>query len=107
MAGFGQRIARSREDLRASQVAYRQYVRIVPREEEWFAPVVRIKATGRYVFLLAWERDEHGQWYGHAAWLACRYRWRGVDVWMRAKDLERVDGQDYRRIPRRITEPDF
>jgi hypothetical protein len=26
--------------------------------------------------------------------------WRGVDVWMPAEDLERVDGEDYRRVPR-------
>lgn len=73
----------------------------MPREEEWFAPVVRIRSTGRYVFLLAWERDKHGQWHGHVAWLSRGYRWRGVDVWMRASDLEQVEGQDYRRIPRR------
>jgi hypothetical protein len=51
--------------------------------------------------------DKRGQWRGHVAWLTYRYHWQGVDVWMRAADLEQVEGQDYRRIPRRIAEPDF
>jgi hypothetical protein len=41
------------------------------REEVWFAPLVREQVL-----------------------------WKGVDVWMRVEDLERV--QDYRRVPRRI-----
>lgn len=28
-------------------------------------------------------------------------------MWMRAANLEAVEGQDHRRIPRRIEEPDF
>jgi hypothetical protein len=71
----------------------------VVREPEWFAPVVRVKRTGRFVFLLAWERDKHGRWRGHVAWLTReQVVWRGVDVWMLADDLERVDGEDYRRV---------
>jgi hypothetical protein len=30
--------------------------------------------------------------------------WRGVDVWMLADDLERVDGEDYRRVPKRFAD---
>jgi hypothetical protein len=30
--------------------------------------------------------------------------WKGVDVWMRADDLERVPGQDYSRVPRRFAD---
>jgi hypothetical protein len=72
---------------------------------EWLAPVVRIKRTGRYVFLLAWERDKHGRWRGHGAWLAReQVAWRGVDVWMLANDLERVGGEDYRRVPKRFAD---
>jgi hypothetical protein len=41
------------------------------------------------------------------AWLVRTNRWEGVDVWIRAADLEKVDGQDYRRIPREINEPNF
>lgn len=59
------------------------------------APVVRIRRTGRHVFLIAWERDKNGRWRGHVAW-------RGVDVWMPADDLEQVAGEDYRRVPRYI-----
>ncbi|GAA4617325.1 hypothetical protein GCM10023195_77310 [Actinoallomurus liliacearum] len=73
-----------------------------------FAPVVRIKATGRYVFLLGWARDKRGAWHAHVAWLAREHvLWRGVDVWMRAVDLEPVPGQNYRRVPRYVEEPDF
>ena len=80
----------------------------MPRQEEWFAPVVRIKTTGRYVFLLEWARDKRGAWRGRVAWLARNpAMWRGVDVWMMASDLERVEGQDYRRIPKSLDEPDF
>jgi hypothetical protein len=28
----------------------------------------------------------------------------GVDVWMPADDLERVDGEDYRRVPKRFAD---
>ena len=71
------------------------------REPEWLAPVVRIKRTGRCVFFLAWERDKNGRWRGHVAWLArANVAWRGVDVWMPADDLERVEGENYRRVPR-------
>jgi hypothetical protein len=58
-------------------------------------------------FLLAWERDKHGQWRGHVARLTCEYAWRGVEMRMRAEDLEQVEGQDCRRIPRDIELPDF
>jgi hypothetical protein len=37
------------------------------------------------------------------AWLVReQILWKGVDVWMRAEELERVEAQDYRRVPRRI-----
>jgi hypothetical protein len=56
-------------------------------------------------FLLAWERDKHGRWRGHVAWLAReQVAWRGVDGWMLADDLERVDGEDYRRVPERFAD---
>ncbi|GAB2841190.1 hypothetical protein GCM10027176_51300 [Actinoallomurus bryophytorum] len=73
------------------------------REGVWFAPVVRLKRSGRYAFLLAWKRDKHGKWRGHVAWLVReQVLWSGVDVWMRAEDLEQVRDQDYRRVPRRF-----
>jgi hypothetical protein len=31
----------------------------------------------------------------------------GVDVWMPAEDLEQVIGENYRRVPRHIDDPDF
>jgi hypothetical protein len=31
---------------------------------------VRIKRSGRCVFLLEWARDKHGVWHAHVAWLA-------------------------------------
>ncbi|MCO6011559.1 hypothetical protein NE236_42075 [Actinoallomurus purpureus] len=69
---------------------------------------MRIRATGRHVFLLAWARDKRGTWHAHVAWLTREYvLWRGVDVWMRAADLEPVPGENYRQVPRRIEEPDF
>jgi hypothetical protein len=75
----------------------------VVREPEFLAPVVRIRRTGRHVFLIAWERDKNGRWKGHVAWLAREnVAWRGVDVWMPAQDLEQVAGEDYRRVPRYI-----
>lgn len=77
----------------------------VARESEWLAPGVRVKRGGRLVFLLAWKRDKYGRWWGHVAWLAReQVTWRGVDVWMLADDLERVDGEDYRRVPRRFAD---
>jgi hypothetical protein len=79
----------------------------VVRVEAWFAPVARIKATGRFVFLLAWDQDKHSIWRGHVAWLVRENMWRGVDTWMRADDLEAVKGQGYRRVPRRRGEADF
>ncbi|MCW2943376.1 MAG: hypothetical protein JWR24_93 [Actinoallomurus sp.] len=73
-----------------------------------YAPVIRIKTTGRYVLLLAWARDKHGAWHARVAWLAREHvAWRGVDVWMRAADLESVESQNYRQMPKRIEEPDF
>jgi hypothetical protein len=66
----------------------------VVREPEFLAPVVRIRRTGRHVFLIAWERDKNGRWKGHVAWLAREnVAWRGVDVWMPAQDLEQVAGR--------------
>lgn len=60
------------------------------------------------VFLLAWERDEHGRWRGHVAWLARpQVAWRGVDVWMLAGDLEPVEGQDYSGVRKRIVSGPF
>lgn len=82
-------------------------VRLV-KHPETYAPVVRIRATGRHVLLLAWHQDKHGTWHAHVAWLARQYvTWRGIDVWMRAEDLEPVDGEDYRDVPRTSDEPDF
>lgn len=73
-----------------------------------FAPPARIKQSGRYVFLLGWERDKQGVWRAHVAWLVNEGAgWRGVQTRLRADDLEAIDGQDYRRIPRRYEEPDF
>jgi hypothetical protein len=61
-----------------------------------------------FVFLIAWQRDEHGRWKGRVAWLAREnVAWRGVDVWMPAEDLEQVAGENYRRVPRHIDDPDF
>lgn len=78
------------------------------RNPEWLAPVVRMRRTGRIVFLLAWERDERGQWRGHVAWLAReQVAWRGVDVWMLARDLEPVEGQDYSGVRKRIANGPF
>ena len=75
---------------------------------EVYAPVVRIKATGRHVLLVAWHRDKHGVWHGRVAWLARQgVLWYGADAWMPAKDLERVEGEDYRAVPRTVDEPDF
>ncbi|MGI5224018.1 hypothetical protein [Actinoallomurus sp. CA-142502] len=72
------------------------------REEMWFPPFVRIKGRGRYALLLAWRLDKYGKWHGRIAWLAReQVLWKGVDVWMRAEDLEQVQVQDYRRVPRR------
>jgi hypothetical protein len=51
----------------------RQYVRIA-REGSWFAPVVRLKQSGRYAFLLTWKRDKHGKWHGHVARRVARPR---------------------------------
>jgi hypothetical protein len=73
------------------------------REEVFFAPVVRLKRSGRYAFLLPWRRDKEGRWEGHIAWLVReQVLWKGVDVWTRAQDLEQVEDQDYRRVPRTI-----
>lgn len=75
------------------------------RHPEHIAPAVRIRRTGQIVLLLEWERDRHGRWKGHVAWLTRpQVAWRGVDVWLPAEDLERIDGQDYRRVPRRIAD---
>jgi hypothetical protein len=80
----------------------------VVRQQEWLAPVVRIRGTGRHVFLLAWQRDKHGRWKARVAWLArANVAWRGVDVWIPAQDLEQVPGEDYRRVPRYIEEQPF
>lgn len=53
------------------------------------------------MLLLEWVRNRHGRWQGHVAWLTLHGTWRGVDVWLSADDLERIEGQDYRRVPRR------
>ncbi|MDN3356099.1 hypothetical protein [Actinomadura sp. DC4] len=78
------------------------------RYPEFIAPAVRIRRTGQIVLLLEWERNDRGLWRGHVAWLSRpQVAWRGVDVWMPAEDLERIEGQDYRRVPKRIEEPPF
>jgi hypothetical protein len=80
----------------------------VVREPEFLAPVVRIRRTGRHVFLIAWQREKNGRWKGRVAWLAREnVAWRRVDVWMPAEDLEQVAGENYRRVPRHIYDPDF
>jgi hypothetical protein len=33
--------------------------------------------------------------------------WRGVDIWMRAEDLQRVGGEDYQGVPTRIVDDSF
>ena len=43
----------------------------------------------------------------HVAWLAREnVAWR-ADVWIPAEHLEQVAGEDYRRVPRHIDDPDF
>jgi hypothetical protein len=67
------------------------------RQQEHVASAVRIKRTGQIVLLLERERGPHG-WKGHVAWLAREHvAWRGVDVWMRAEDVEKIEGQDSAR----------
>ncbi|WP_433179872.1 hypothetical protein [Actinoallomurus sp. CA-150999] len=77
--------------------------------ELYFSPVVRLRRTGRYVFLLAWEQHPRGgAWRARVAWVERRpASWRVGEGWVSAKDVEPVEGQDYRQVPRRYEEPDF
>jgi hypothetical protein len=61
------------------------------------------KAAAGYAFLLGWRLDKYGNWHGHVARLVReQVLWKGVDVWMRADDLEQVQGKDYRQVPCRV-----
>ena len=72
------------------------------REGVWFAPVVRLKRSGRYAFLLAWKPTSMASGTDTSRGSSASKSWSGVDVWMRAEDLEQVRDQDYRRVPRRF-----
>ncbi|GAA4621179.1 hypothetical protein GCM10023196_008060 [Actinoallomurus vinaceus] len=74
----------------------------------FLSPVVRDRRTGRYLFLLAWEQRGNGSWQARVAWVEQRpASWRVAEAWMRGQDLEPVEGQNYRQVPRRYEEPDF
>jgi hypothetical protein len=74
-----------------------------------FTPVARLRRTGRYVYLLAWEQHPRdGSWRARIAWVERRpASWRVGEAWVPGRDLEPVEGQDYRRVPRRYEEPNF
>jgi hypothetical protein len=79
----------------------RLYVRTVPRDPEHVAPAVRIRRTGQIVLLLEWVCNRQERWEAHVAWLVLHGGWRGVNVWLPGEDLEKISGEDYRRVPRR------
>ncbi|MCD0447961.1 hypothetical protein LO762_01940 [Actinocorallia sp. API 0066] len=65
-------------------------------------PVVRYRGAGGIAYLLAWGRRPDGSWWALLVWLetspdGCR----GSRAWVDAADVERLPGEDYRRVPRR------
>ncbi|WP_345431961.1 hypothetical protein [Actinoallomurus vinaceus] len=81
----------------------------VPRLDDTFAPVVRLRRDRRYVYLLEWEQRPDGRWRARVVWVTRSPAgvWQAPEAWMPAEDLEPVEGQDYGRVPRRPAEPDF
>lgn len=78
----------------------------MPKLRVMYAPVVRMRHDGRYVLLIGWRRRAARVWEARVVWLQRdgARPWKPVDHWVSAQEIEPVDGEDYRDVPREYYE---
>jgi hypothetical protein len=65
-------------------------------------PIVTSDRAGSCAYLLAWYELEPGQWGAEIAWMEWDgHDWRGRRAKVVSQAIEKVEGQDYGRVPKR------
>jgi hypothetical protein len=65
-------------------------------------PVVRYRVTGGPAYLMAWGRRPDRSWWAQLVWIETTSEGcRGARAWVDAGDVQKMPGQDYRKVTRK------
>lgn len=69
-------------------------------------PVVIYRVTGGAAYLIAWQQHPDRTWWARIIWVQCEGEaYRGAEARVDARDIAKVVGQDYSKVPRRRLDP--